>query len=449
MTQQSAEDLSAIAAKAVDEARKHGADAADAVLVCGESTSVSVRGGATEDITRAESCDLGLRVLVGQSQAIVSSSKFDAGELAVLAERAVAMAKLAPADPHTGLASTNQLSEDTPDLDLADDAQPSADDLLGLANRCDQAGRAVKGVSASAGAGASASRRVIVLSASNGFAGCYRRTGYGLSAAMITGEGTGMERDYDFQSAVHFADLRPAEEIGSIAGARVVKRLNPQKAASQSIPVVYEQRVAGTLVGHLASAVNGAAIARGTSFLKDALGTEVFSSGVFIVDDARRTRGHGSRPFDGEGLATGRLDVVSDGELKSWLLDLYSARKLNLTSTGHASRGTSSAPSPSASNLNLMPGTCDPTELIADIAQGFLVSELIGMGVNGTTGDYSRGAAGFWIENGEKTYPVSEITIAGNLKDMFMQLTPASDLVIRGAINAPTCRIEGMTIAGV
>ncbi len=449
MTSQPPEYLSGIAAMAVENARKLGADAADAVLVRGESTSVSVRGGATEDITRAESCDLGLRVLVGQSQAIVSSSKFEPTELAVLAERAVAMAKLAPADAHIGLADADQLCSDAPDLDLADDVVPSANELIEMANTCDRSGLAVEGVSASVGSSASASRRTIVLAASNGFSGAYQRTGYGLSAAMISGEGTGMERDYDYQSCVHFEDLRPAEEIGCTAGERVAKRLNARKAASQTGPVVYEQRVAGSLVNHLSNAVNGAAVARGTSFLKDCMDEQVFRTGIAIVDDARRLRGHGSRPFDGEGLATGCLEVVSDGALKSWLLDLYSTRKLGLEPTGNASRGTSSVPTPAASNLNLMPGTATPEELIADIEQGFFVTELIGMGVNGTTGDYSRGAAGYWIENGEITYPVSEVTIAGNLKDMFKNLTPADDLILRGSINAPTCRIDGMTIAGV
>ncbi len=449
MTDRSAQHLIDVAASAIEQAKGAGADAADAVVIKRDSASVTVRGGETEDINRAESCDLGLRVLIGHCQAIVSSSKFDPAELKELAGRAVAMAKLAPADPHIGLAEADQLATDRPELELADDASPSSNDLLAMANRCDDAGRAVAGVTASTGSSAGASRTLVVVAASNGFTGHYERTGYSMSSAMIGGDGTNMERDYDYSSKVHFADLAAAEDIGRVAGERVVKRLNARKVSSQAVPVVFDQRVAGSLVSHFASAVNGAGIARGTSFLKDHLEEPVFASGISVVDDPRKPRGHSSRPFDAEGLATGRLDLIEDGVLRSWLLDLHSARQLNLTSTGHAGRGTSGPPSPGASNINLMPGNITPAELISDIKNGFLVSELIGMGVNGTTGDYSRGAAGYWIENGEIAYPVSEVTIAGNLKDMFKNLTPADDLEIRSSVNAPTCRIEGMTIAGV
>lgn len=449
MSEPTVQQFSDVVASVIEKAKANGADAADALLIKRDSSSVSVRGGETEDLNRAESRDLGLRVLVGQSQAIVSSSKFDENELDGLAERAVAMAKLAPADPNAGLAEPGQLATEFPALDIADESEPTSDELLAMANEADAAGLAVAGVTASTGAGASASRTLVVLGASNGFAGNYQRTGYGVSAAMIGGDGTKMERDYDYSSKVHFADLVSPQEIGRNAGERVVKRLNARKVSSKAVPVVYDQRIAGSLVGHLAGAVNGAGVARGTSFLKDQLGEAVFAKGISIVDDARMARGHGSRPFDAEGLATGRLDIIEDGKLKSWILDLRSARQLGLSSTGHAGRGPSGPPSPGASNLNLMAGTATPQELMADIAQGFLVCEMIGMGVNGTTGDYSRGAAGYWIENGEIAYPVTEITIAGNLKDMFKNLTPANDLVIRGSVNAPTCRIEGMTIAGV
>ncbi|NNE23040.1 MAG: TldD/PmbA family protein [Rhizobiales bacterium] len=449
MSDASVQPLSDVVSSVIEKALATGADAADAVLIKRESSSVSVRGGETEDLNRAEARDLGLRVLIGQSQAIVSSSKFDEDELNGLAERAVAMAKLAPADPNAGLAEAGQLASDIPVLDLADDADPTSDELLAMANEADAAGLAVAGVTASTGAGASASRTLIVLGASNGFSGHYQRTGYGVSAAMIGGDGTSMERDYDYSSKVHFADLAAPQEIGRNAGERVVKRLNARKVSSQAVPVVFDQRIAGSLVGHLAGAVNGAGVARGTSFLKDQLGEAVFAKGISVVDDARLPRGHSSKPFDAEGLATGRLAIIEDGQLKSWLLDLHSARQLGLPSTGHAGRSPSGPPSPGASNLNLMAGTASPQELMADISQGFLVCEMIGMGVNGTTGDYSRGAAGYWIENGEVAYPVSEITIAGNLKDMFKSLSPANDLEIRGSVNAPTCRIEGMTIAGV
>jgi PmbA protein len=289
----------------------------------------------------------------------------------------------------------------------------------------------------------------MVLVASNGFAGSYARTDYGISASLIAGSGIAMERDYDFTSAVHFGDLDPAERIGRQAGERTVRRLGARKAASQRVPVVFDQRVAGGLLRHLAQAVLGSAITRGTSFLKDRMGDRLFKPGTSVIDDARLRRGRASKPFDGEGLPTGRLAVIEDGVLKTWLLDCRSARQLGARSTGHASRGIGGPPSPSPTNLYLEAGTISPEALISTIARGFLVTELMGMGVNPVTGDYSRGAAGFWIENGEIAFPVSEVTIAGNLKDMFLALTPASDLEFRGTINAPTSLVGEMTVAGV
>jgi PmbA protein len=266
--------------------------------------------------------------------------------------------------------------------------------------------------------------------------------------SAIAGDGTAMERDYDFTSALHASDLDAAEAIGRNAGERAVARINPRKVATKRVPVVFDRRVAGGLVGHLAGAINGSAIARKTSFLKDKLGERLFPPGIHIVDDPLRRRGLRSRPFDGEGVAGRRLAIVEDGVLKTWLLDCATARELNLATTGHAQRGVSSAPSPGASNLHLEAGRLSPDELIADITEGFYVTELIGMGVNQVTGDYSRGATGFWIENGRRTYPVSEVTIAGNLIDMFRGLTPANDLEFRFGINAPSLRVEGLTVAG-
>ncbi len=446
MTQDSLREL---AIRAVEKARKAGADAADVVVMDGRSASVSVREGETEAITSSESCDLGLRVLCGSSQAIVSTSKFDDAELDTVCERAVAMARLAPGDPFVGLADAEQLASDLPDLELADGAELTTEQLHGMALEAEAAGRGVKGVAASAGAGANMARRRIALAASNGFSGAYERTFYDVSAAMIAGSGTSMARDYDYQVTLYLDDLPAPEEIGRLAGERTARRANPRKVKSQTVPVVFEQRLASSLLGHLSGAINGSAIVRGTSFLKDRLGEPVFSKDVTIVDDGRMARGLGSRPFDAEGLATRRRDVVAEGVLKSWLLDLRTARQLDLAPTGNAARSTASAPSPSASNFNMQPGELTPEDLTGQIKAGFLVTELIGMGVNGVTGDYSRGAAGFWIEDGQIAYPVSEITIAGNLADMFRQLTPANDLVLRGATNAPTCRIEEMTIAGI
>ena len=448
MTNHPHETPESIALRAIELALRAGADACDAICFAGRSTSVSVREGQTEGIDSSDGCDLGLRVLIGNSQAIVSTSRFDANELAALAERAVAMAEAAPADSHNGLADTHDLAGVIPDLDLADDAELMADDLLSVALQAERAGRGVEGVSASAGAGAHAARRTIALVSSNGFSGQYSKTGYSVSAALIAGSGTSMARDYDYHSVLHFADLSSPEAVGQSAGKRTARRANPKKVVSQTVPVVFEQRIAGTLLSHLSNAINGNAIAKRTSFLNDAMDQQIFVDGVVVTDDARVPRGHGSKPFDAEGLPTGKRAVIESGVLQSWLLDLNSARQLGLKSTGNAARSTSGRPGPSVTNFNMQPGIPSPDELIAEIESGLLVTELIGMGVNGITGDYSRGASGFWIENGEISYPVSEITIAGNLKEMYLDLTPANDLIIHGAINAPTCLIGEMTIAG-
>ena len=440
--------LDSLAQMLVERAIKSGASSADVVVVSSRSTSVEVRNGEMESTDSADGFDIGLRVFHDQSQAIVSTTRSSDNDRDELAARAVEMARIAPPDPFAGLADSEQLASDIPDLDICDEADPSARDLLDMALAVEAAGLSVKGVSQSTGGSASANRYEIVLATSTGFCNRYARSGFGISAAMIAGEATGMERDYDYSSAVHLKDLEDAETVGRSAGERAVARLNPQKVSSQKLPVIFDRRVASSLLGHLSGAVIGSAIARGTSFLKDAMGSAVFAKGVNIIDDARMLRGVASKPFDGEGLATGRLDIVEDGVLNSWLLDCRSARQLGLQSNGHASRGTSSPPSASPTNLYLEAGKRSLEELLGDIGTGLLVTELIGMGVNPVTGDYSRGASGFWVENGELSYPVSEITIAGNLKDMFAELVPASDLEFRGSVNAPGCLVGEMMIAG-
>jgi PmbA protein len=429
-------------------ARRLGADAADAVLFEGVSISHARRLGKTEKLERSEGYDLGLRVLVGKRQALVSSNDRSREALDELAERALAMAKTVPEDPYCGLADPAELAKAVPDLDICDTVEPAAEVLIERAAAAEDAAREVKGVTNSEGAEAGWSRSHVVLAASNGFSGTYEGSGHSVSVAVLAGEGTGMERDYDFSSAVYAADLENPTTVGTRAGERAVKRLKPRKVASQKVPVIYDPRVARGILGHLTGAISGPAITRGTSFLKDKLGERIFPKGITVIDDPHRRRGLRSKPFDGEGVANHRRAIVADGVLTSWFLDLRSARQLGLKSTGHASRGTSSPPSPSPSNLWLEGGGPSPQALIADIAQGFYVTELMGMGVNGITGDYSRGAAGFWIENGELTYPVSEVTVAGNLKDMFLNMTAASDLEFRTGVDAPTLRIEGMTIAG-
>lgn len=436
------------AERLVAAARKAGADAADAVAVRSMSLSIEVRDGAVEESERAEGDDLGLRVLVGRRQAVVSTNDLSSDGTAALAERAVAMARATPEDKFAGLADASQLAHDFPDLDLFDPDLPTVAQLEATARAAEEAGLAVKGVAKSGGASASAGIGGMVLITSHGFRGDYLGSRHGISMTAIAGEGTGMERDYDFSSALHAADLESPEKIGRIAGERAVERLNPRKVSTRKVPVVFDPRVAGTLVSHLASAVNGASIARKTSFLMDKMGEKLFPDGVSIIDDPFRKRGLRSRPFDGEGVAGDKLALVENGVLRSWLLDCATGRELGLTTTGHAQRGVSSVPSPGASNLYLEPGTKTPDALIADIADGFYVTDLIGMGANMVTGDYSRGASGFWIENGKRTYAVSEVTIAGHLLDIFRTLTPADDLEFRYGVNAPTMRLEGLTVAG-
>jgi PmbA protein len=429
-------------------AKKAGAEAADAVYVHGVSLSHGQRLGNLERLERSEGQDLGLRVLIGKRQAIVSSTDHGPKALAELVERAVAMAKNVPEDPYCGLAEPGQLAKKIPTLEICDTAEPAPETLIEHAKACEEAALAVKGVTNSEGAEAGWSLSRIALAASNGFAAGYSGSRHSVGVAVLAGEGLGMERDYDFSSTVFGADLKDPAALGRRAGEKAVKRLGARKAKTGKVPIVYDPRVAGGLIGHLAGAISGPAIARGTSFLKDKLGQPVFAKGIVVVDDPHRPRGLRSKPFDGEGVANKRRNIIENGRLTTWVLSLSSARQLDLETTGHASRGTSGPPGPSVTNLYMEPGPLSPEELMADIKSGFYVTEMMGMGVNGVTGDYSRGAAGFWIENGQLAYPVSEVTVAGNLKDMFANLTPASDLEFRYGTDAPTIRIEGMTVAG-
>jgi PmbA protein len=436
------------AERLVKAALSAGADAADAVAVRAMSLSIEVRDGAVEESESAEGDDLGLRVLVGKRQAVVSTNDMASDSSAALAARAVAMARAAPEDRYAGLADEAMLAHDFPDLDLIDPDLPTVSQLETMAREAEAAALAVKGVAKSGGASASAGIGGMVLVTSHGFRGAYLGSSHGVSMAAIAGEGTGMERDYDYSSVRHASDLESPQKIGRTAGERAVERINPRKVTTRKVPVVFDPRVAGSLVSHLASAANGASVARKTSFLRDKMGQKLFADGIRIIDDPLRKRGLRSHPFDGEGVAGKKLALVDDGVLRSWILDCSTARELGLITTGHASRGVSSTPSPGASNLHLEAGTLSPGALIADIKDGFYVTDLIGMGVNMVTGDYSRGASGFWIENGKRTYAVSEVTIAGHLLDIFRTLTPADDLEFRYGINAPTVRLEGLTVAG-
>lgn len=441
-------DLTDIASQLLDRAKAHGAEAADAVIAQSSSEDISVRMGALEDIERSESTDLGLRVFIGKSQANISTTDFSSASLDQLAERCVQMAKAAPDDPYCGLADADLLARDWADYDLYDPTTPEAEKLKEMALEMETTALEVKGIANSLGSSASYGSSGMVLATSAGFLGAYQGSSFSLSCSVLAGEGRSMERDYDYSHCVHFEDLADPSQVGRNAAERTLKKLNPQKISSQAVPVIYDPRVSGGLVRHFAGAISGAAIARKTSFLKDEMGTQVFSSAVNIIDDPHRRRGLRTRPFDGEGVETRKMHLVEDGVLKTWLLDISTAKQLNLKTMGHASRGIGGPPSPGPSNLYFEAGTKTPQELISDISQGLYITDLIGMGVNGVTGDYSRGASGFWIENGELAYPVSEITIAGNLKDMFRTIEAADDLEFRYGTDAPSLRVEGLMVAG-
>ena len=433
----------------VSQAIKAGADAADAVYVCDASTEVQVRLGQLEDVARSEGEDIGLRVFVGQRSATISSSNMNPDILAGLVTRAIDMAKEAPEDQYAGLAPQDRLlTGAVPDFDGDDGLDPDPALLRAAALECENAARAVAGVTNSEGAGASAGRSIFALATSHGFAGVKSGSGYGMSASVLSGDGDAKERDYDWRTTRHLADLDSPFNIGTRAGERAVKRLNPGTVKSGQMPVVFDPRVGGSFVGHLLGGIGGASIARKTSFLLESLGAQLFDSSISIVDDPHRMRGLGSRAFDGEGLPTARRSIIENGVLTGWLMESASARQLGLEPTGHASRGIGGAPGVSTSNVHLEGGSVSVSELIADIRHGIYVHELAGQGVNPVTGDYSRGAAGFLIINGEIAGAVSEFTIAGNLKDMFAAMTAANDLEFTRGTNVPTLRIDGMMIAG-
>ncbi len=439
--------LLARAGELIDRAVKAGADAADAVVVRGASRSVSVRLGKVEGTEASESDDFSLRVFVGKRVASVSANPgFD---LQQLAERAVAMAKASPEDPFASLADPSDLAREWPDLDLFDPTEVSSDTLTEAALAMEAAALDVAGVTNSSGAGASAGMGGLVLVTSHGFSGAYSASRFGRSVSAIAGEGTKMERDYDYDSRLYFAELRDAAEIGRTAGERAVKRLNPRQApTAKNVTVVFDPRMARGIAGHIAGAINGASVARKTSFLRDKMGKQVLKAGLSVTDDPLVVRGSSSRPFDGEGVRGERLVMIEDGVLNHWFLSTSTANELGLKTNGRGVRGGTTV-GPASTNLALEPGEMSPEELIRSVGTGFYVTELIGHGANMVTGEYSRGASGFWIENGELAYPVSEVTIASNLADMFLRITPASDIDRKFGVAAPTLAIEGMTLAGL
>jgi PmbA protein len=428
-----------------------GADAADAVLFETVDLSVSARLGRPEGLERSESKGIGLRVFSDQRQAMVSTTDISRDALKQLAARAVAMARASLPDPDSTLAPAGMHPKTIPDLDLFDANEPSAEWLHEQCRACEDAARAVKGITNSEGADAHYSSSRISLAIANGsvrFAQSYPTSHFSMSVSVVAGEGTGMERDYEFTSSHFRSDLASPEIVGKEAARRALKRLNPKKVSSCQVPVVFDPRVSRSLLSTLTSAISGNAVARGSSFLKDSLGKPVFAKNIVIVDDPHMKRGLASKPFDAEGVANRKTALIENGVLKTWLLDVRSANKLKLSPTGHATRGMASPPSPSSSNLYMEKGAVSPAELIGDIKSGLYLTETFGMGINTVTGDYSQGASGFWIENGKIAYPVSEITVAGKLSEMFASAAPANDLQFRYATNAPTVRIERMTVAG-
>ncbi|MBB5220217.1 PmbA protein [Amaricoccus macauensis] len=446
-----AHDLAGLTERLLAAAKTAGAETADALAVAGESLGIEVRNGALEHAERAEGIDIGLRVLIGKRQACVSSSDTRDATLAAMAERAVAMAREAPEDPWCGLADPDQLAKgwDAATLDLEDHSPlPSPAELEATAREAEAAAMAVPGVSLMEAAGASWSRTKVHLAASNGFSGGYGRSSHAVQAVAITGEGTDMERDYAFESRTHRDDLPAPETVGRLAGERTAARAGASKPPTGAFPVIYHERVSSGLIGHLVSAINGTAVARGASWLENAMGEAVLPAGLDLVEDPLRRRIGGSRPFDGEGLPVTRRYLVENGILKSWTLDLATARQLGLKSTGNAVRGASSPPSPAAGNLELTQGTTGFDALLAEAGTGLLVTSMLGASINPTTGDYSRGASGFWFENGTIVRPVNECTIAGNLRDMLMTIRPANDARPWLGRVVPSLLVEGLVIAG-
>ena len=432
-------------------AKSAGADSADAIARDGSSTAIGVRGGKLEEAERSEGIEIGLRVLIGNRQACVSSSDTRTAAMEQMAERAVAMAREAPEDPYAGLADPDQLStrRDADDLDLWDDSpEPSPETLRDDALRAEEAALTVDGVAQVQSAGAAYGASRVHFAASNGFSGGYRRSHRQTYCTAIAGTGTGMERDSDGDMRLHQSDLRSPQDIGIQAGERAVARLNPVQPPTGRYPVLFDERISGSLIGHLLGAVNGSAVSRGASFLRDKLGEQVLPDGLSLTEDPHRPRIPGSRPFDGEGLPTTKRLIVDQGRLTGWTLDLASSRKLGMAPTGNAARGMSSPPSPASWNIALTQGSASREDLIAQMGTGFLVTSLIGSTINPNTGDYSRGASGFWIENGVISHAVSEGTIAGNLIDMLLRIIPANDARPHLSHVVPSILVEDMSIAG-
>jgi len=449
---QNSTDLAAIAERLLNAAREFGATAADAVLVRGTELEVGVRQGEVEKVKHAQQKHLGLRVFVGEQSATGSSSDFAAASLRELAERTVALARHCAADPFAGLPSPEELARELPDLDLFDPqlADVDAERALAWARTVEQAALgADPRIRNSEGAECAVHTAEVYYASTAGFAGGYSSSHISLVAVPVARDNGSMERDFWYATKRHLRHLPDPEAIGREAARRALRRLGARRVATCEVPVVFEAEAAASLLRHLAQAVTGTSVYRGTSFLAGRLGERIASPLVRVVDDGRIPGALGSKPFDGEGLPTRRTVVVEDGILRSYLLDGYAARRLGLASTGNASRPVGGSPAPAPTNFFLEPGAVSAQEIIRSLSRGFYVTELIGFGVNLTSGDYSRGAVGHWIENGELAYPVHEVTIAGRLPEMLQAIEAVgNDLELRRSVAAPTLLIGKMTVAG-
>jgi PmbA protein len=449
MIQLKTNDSQGIIEELISKAIKHGADSADAVWVKNKSTSASSRLGKLEQLNNSDEEQLGLRVFIGKKQSIVSSSDCSPKVFNDIIDRSIKMAKTIPEDPYVGIAEPDQLAKTLPEIDIFDPFEVTTDTLINSAITCENTARSVKGITNSEGASASWSESSVCIATSNGFNRSYKSTGGSLSVSVLAGQSnTGMEVDYDYSTAVYWNDLKSPEELGCSAANRAIKRLNAQKIKSGKFPVVYEPRVAKGILGHLIGGINGISASKGTTFLKDKMGKQIFNTNIFIKEEPHRRRGLRSKQCDAEGLENKKRNLIEKGMLKTWLLDLYTARKMNLNPTGHASRNVSSQPSPSITNVYLEKGNSSPEKLISNIKAGLFITDTFGQGVNSVTGNYSRGIAGFWIDNGEITFPINEITVASNLNEMFANLIPANDLELSYGIDSPTIMIENMSVAG-
>jgi PmbA protein len=431
----------------IDKTKKQGANVVEVMMGDSASTSADIRNGKIDQFERSESKGFGIRAIAGDRQAVVYSSDFSDMAVDTLISKLGSMLKVLPADPYIAY-NSKDFVKNIIDIDKFDSFEPTPQQLIDIATECAESAMSVKGVTNSDGANCSHSRGKTYIVSSEGFAHSYESTSSAISASAIAGTENGMETDYDYDSKAYFSDLLTPQEIGKKAGERAVEKLNPVKIKSGKLPIIFDPRVSNGYLYILASAINGSAIARGTSFLKDKMGEDLFPKGFNVYDDPHILRGPRSKPFDGEGHENNKLTIIEDGRLKQWILDLSTAKRLGLTTNGRAARGMASIPNPSCTNLYFAPGKISPNDLIKSVKKGIYVNDLIGSGANIVSGDYSEGASGFMIEDGELTFPVSEITIAGKFLDMFKNMTLANDLTHKYGIDSPTMMIDGMTIAG-